>query len=82
MSDTKKVRTLIGKVTSNKMDKTIVVSIIRRVKHPRYRKIIKKITRLHVHDAENECNIGDTVCICEARPFSKTKAWKLVSIIE
>ncbi len=79
---TKKIRILIGKVTSNKMDKTIVVEIVRRVPHRIYKKIVKKTTKIHAHDADNVCNIGDTVKIQETRPYSKTKAWKLVEVIE
>lgn len=80
MSD--KVRTQQGYVTSDKMDKSIVVSIERKVKHPLYGKIIKRHTKLHVHDENNECKVGDLVEIRETRPFSKTKAHTLVSIVE
>lgn len=78
----KKARNLVGIVTSNKMDKTIVVAIERRVKHPLYQKIIKRTTKLHVHDPDNSCEIGDKVRVMETRPISKTKAWKLVEIVE
>lgn len=78
----KKSRTLSGKVISNKMDKTIVVEIIRRVPHPLYKKIVKRNTKIHAHDADNVCNIGDTVKIQETKPYAKTKAWKLVEVIE
>lgn len=78
----KKARNLVGIVTSNKMDKTIVVAIERRVKHPLYQKIIKRTTKLHVHDPDNACEIGDKVRVMETRPISKTKAWKLVEIVE
>ncbi len=77
-----KGKILIGKVTSDKMDKTIVVAIERRVKHPLYQKIVKKTTKLHVHDPENSCGIGDTVKVQETRKLSKTKAWKLLEIVE
>lgn len=80
MSDNIK-KTLTGKVTSNKMDKTIVVEISRRIIHPRYKKVVNKITKLHAHDEGNSCKIGDMVKIVEARPYSKTKAWRLVEII-
>ena len=72
----------IGLVASNSMDKSIVVSIRTRVKHPKYGKIIKKTTRLFAHDEKNECGIGDTVKIMETRPLSKKKCWRLVEILE
>ncbi|MGD9108939.1 MAG: 30S ribosomal protein S17 [Gammaproteobacteria bacterium] len=78
----KKIRTVVGKVTSNKMDKTIVVEIIRRVPHRIYKKIVKRTTKIHAHDADNVCNIGDVVKIQETRPYSKTKAWKLIEVVE
>lgn len=71
-----------GLVTSNKMDKSIVVNIRRIVKHPRYGKFIKKSTRLMVHDEKNECGIGDIVRIMETRPLSKDKSWRLIEITE
>ena len=76
----RKVRT--GKVTSNKMDKTIVVAVVDNVKHPLYKKIIKRTYKLKAHDENNECNIGDTVRVMETRPLSKDKRWRLVEIIE
>jgi small subunit ribosomal protein S17 len=75
-------RTISGKVVSNKMDKSIVVVVERRVKHPVYGKIIKRSTKLHAHDANNDCMPGDEVTIKEVRPLSKTKSWDLVSIDE
>ena len=75
-------KTRTGKVTSNKMDKTIVVAIENHVKHPLYGKIVKKTYKLKAHDEKNECNIGDTVKVMETRPLSKDKRWRLVSIIE
>ncbi len=78
----KTARTVSGRVISNKMDKSIVVLIERRVKHPVYGKIVKRSTKLHAHDANNECNAGDAVTIKEVRPISKTKTWSLVSIDE
>ena len=72
----------IGVVVSNKMDKSIVVKIERREKHPIYGKFIKKTDRFMAHDEKNECNIGDTVRIMETRPMSKNKCWRLVEIIE
>ena len=75
-------KTRTGHVVSNKMDKTIVVVIERRTKHPIYGKFVKKSTRFFAHDEKNECNIGDTVRIMETRPMSKNKRWRLVEIIE
>lgn len=71
-----------GVVVSNKMDKSIVVAVNRKVKHPVYGKFISKTTKLMAHDEENKCNIGDTVIIAETRPLSKNKTWRLVEIIE
>ena len=72
----------IGLVVSNKMDKSIVVAVKRRVKHPIYGKFVNKTSSLVAHDQENTCNIGDTVRISETRPLSKTKNWRLVEIVE
>ena len=69
-------------VTSNKMEKSIVVLVERKVKHPKYGKFVKKSTKFMAHDEKNECNIGDTVRIMETRPLSKNKCWRLVEIIE
>lgn len=82
MSDTKFVRTLTGKVVSDKMNKSIVVLIERRVTHPVYGKIINKSTKIKAHDESNECQIGDLVTIAESRPISKTKSWTLVKVEE
>lgn len=71
-----------GVVVSNKMEKSIVVAIRRKVKHPIYGKFVNKTTKLMAHDEENSCNIGDTVRIAETRPLSKNKAWRLVEVIE
>ena len=76
----RKVR--VGKVVSNKMDKTIVVAIEDHVKHPLYKKIVKDTYKLKAHDEKNECNIGDTVRVMETRPLSKDKRWRLVEIVE
>jgi small subunit ribosomal protein S17 len=73
---------IIGKVVSNKMEKSIVVSVERRVKHPIYGKTLKKTSTFMAHDEKNEANIGDTVQIMETRPLSKRKRWRLVNIIE
>jgi len=78
----KVVRTLSGSVVSNKMDKTIVVLIVRKVKHPLYGKYIKRSTKIHAHDENNACGEGDVVIIAESRPISRTKRWKLHEIIE
>ena len=75
-------KTRTGKVTSNKMDKTIVVAIENHFKHPLYNKIVKKTYKLKAHDENNECNIGDTVKVMETRPLSKDKRWRLVEIVE
>lgn len=72
----------VGIVTSNKMDKSIVVSVERRMKHPKYGKFVKRTKKFVAHDEKNECNIGDTVKIMETRPLSKTKCWRLVEIVE
>lgn len=72
----------IGVVTSNKMEKSIVVAVEKKQKHPMYGKFIKLTKKFHAHDEKNDCNIGDTVRIMETRPMSKTKNWRLVEIIE
>ncbi len=77
-----KRKSRIGKVVSDKMDKTIVVSIETLVRHPLYKKIIKRTTKFKAHDENNECNIGDKVLITETRPISKEKRWRLVKILE
>ena len=75
-------KTRVGKVVSDKMDKTIVVAIVDNVKHPLYNKIIKRTYKLKAHDEENTCKIGDRVRVMETRPLSKDKRWRLVGIIE
>ena len=75
-------KTRVGKVVSDKMDKTIVVAIADNVKHPTYGKIIKRTVKIHAHDENNECGVGDTVKVMETRPLSATKRWRLVEIIE
>lgn len=79
MSD--KIRTLQGKVISNKMDKSITVAIERQVKHPIYGKYIKRTTKIHAHDETNQCNEGDFVAISQCRPLSKTKSWTLAEVV-
>ena len=80
--ETKTLRTLTGRVVSNKMNKTIAVEIERLVKHPRYGKYIRRTTKLLAHDEANESREGDTVTIAECRPLSRSKNWRLVSVVE
>ena len=75
-------KTRVGIVSSDKMDKTIVVAIEDNVRHPKYGKIVKRTVKIHAHDEENACGIGDKVAVMETRPLSKTKRWRLVRIIE
>ena len=83
MEETRNLRKVrVGKVVSDKMDKTVVVAIVDNVRHPKYGKIIKRTVKIHVHDEKNECGIGDTVSVMETRPLSKTKRWRFVEIIE
>ena len=76
----RKVR--VGMVVSDKMDKTVVVAIEENVKHPKYGKVIKRTVKIHVHDENNECKVGDKIEVMETRPLSATKRWRLVNIIE
>lgn len=82
MTERSNKKAFIGIVTSDKMDKTISVSIERRVRHPLYGKYVKKTTKLMAHDEKNECAVGDTVRIMETRPLSRNKRWRLVEIME
>ena len=83
MSTTESVkRTKMGRVTSNKADKTVTVMLVRQVKHPLYGKYIKRSTKVHAHDEDNSCGEGDLVTISECRPLSKTKSWLVVEILE
>ena len=75
-------KTRVGKVVSDKMDKTIVVAIEDNVKHPKYGKVVKRTVKLKAHDENNECHVGDTVKVMETRPLSKDKRWRLVEIME
>ncbi len=75
-------KTRVGKVISTKMDKTVVVAIEDNVRHPKYGKILKRTTKIHAHDEQNACNVGDKVSVMETRPLSATKRWRLVEIIE
>lgn len=74
------IRTFEGKVISDKMNKSIVVLVERRVQHPKYGKFVKRSTKIHAHDSENQCRVGDIVVIKECKPISKTKAWELLEI--
>ena len=80
--ESKLVRTLTGQVVSDKMDKSAVVLVERKVRHPLYGKYIRRSSKLHVHDANNECRQGDTVTIQQCRPMSKTKSWTLLEVVE
>ena len=83
MTEGRKMRKVrVGKVVSNKMEKTIVVAIEDNVPHPKYGKIMKRTVKIHAHDENGVCNIGDKVAVTETRPLSKTKRWRLVEIIE
>ncbi|MCW2277807.1 30S ribosomal protein S17 [Heliophilum fasciatum] len=82
VSEQKERKTLIGKVVSDKMQKTIVVAVEERIQHPLYGRTVKKTKRFKAHDEENVCKIGDTVKIVETRPLSKEKRWQLVEVIE
>ncbi|MHB1153640.1 MAG: 30S ribosomal protein S17 [Eubacteriales bacterium] len=75
-------KTRTGKVVSDKMDKTIVVAIVDNIKHPKYGKVMHRTVKVHAHDENNECGIGDKVSVMETRPLSKTKRWRLIEIIE
>ena len=81
-AEQKVARTVSGTVVSDKMDKTITVLVERKVQHPLYGKVIRRSSRLHAHDEDNSCRIGDVVTVSECRPLSKTKTWMLESIVE
>ena len=82
MSEAKTVRTLQGKVVSDKMDKTVTVLVERKVKHPLYGKVIRRSSKVHAHDEQNQYGIGDVVVIAETRPLSKTKSWVVTEVVE
>jgi len=82
MATEQAIRTVQGRVISDKMDKTITVAVERKVKHPIYGKFIKRTTKLHAHDETNQCHEGDLVSVRECRPLSKSKTWMLVDVIE
>ncbi|XOZ33270.1 30S ribosomal protein S17 [Halomonadaceae bacterium KBTZ08] len=81
-NETGNTRTLNGHVVSNKMEKTVVVKVERREKHPLYGKYVKRSTRIKAHDEDNQCSVGDFVTIAESRPLSRNKAWTLVNVVE
>jgi len=78
----RRARTLVGRVISDRRDKTITVLVERRIRHPLYHKYVRRSSKLHAHDEANTCNVGDLVMIQQCRPLSKTKAWRLQSVIE
>ena len=83
MTETRELRKVkVGKVVSDKMDKTIVVAIEDNVRHAKYGKIVKRTVKIHAHDEKNECGVGDKVAVMETRPLSKTKRWRIVRVIE
>ena len=82
MSERNMRKTMVGKIVSDKMDKTVVVAIQDNVKHPLYKKIVKRTVKFKAHDENNACNVGDRVSIMETRPMSKDKRWRVVEIIE
>jgi len=82
MENRKQRKTLVGRVVSDRMDKTVTVSVERLVQHPVYKKIIKKTSKIYAHDEENQCKVGDKVKVMSTRPLSKMKRWRVVEIIE
>lgn len=82
MAEYKKRKSYIGRVISDKMNKTVVAAVTRRIAHPRYNKVVNRTTKFKVHDEKNECKVGDLVKFIETRPISKDKRWKLLEIIE
>jgi len=81
-SEDRKQRSVVGRVVSNKMDKTVTVRLERLVKHPLYGKYVRRSSKVHAHDADNSCNEGDTVRIEQTRPISKSKAWQVIKVVE
>lgn len=81
-SEDRKQRSVVGRVVSNRMDKTVTVRLERLVKHPLYGKYVRRSSKVHAHDADNNCNEGDTVRIEQTRPISKTKAWQVIEVVE
>lgn len=82
MSESKVIRTLVGKVVSDKMDKTVTVLVERKVKHPIYGKVVRRSKKFHAHDESNQYQVGDVVVIAESRPLSRTKTWVVTSLVE
>jgi small subunit ribosomal protein S17 len=82
MGESKKRKSYIGRVISDRMDKTVVAAVTRRIAHPRYNKVVNRTTKFKVHDEKNECKIGDLVKFIETRPISKDKRWKVLEILE
>jgi small subunit ribosomal protein S17 len=82
MGESKKRKSFIGRVISDKMDKTVVLAVTRRIAHARYNKVVKRTTKYKAHDEKNECKIGDVVRVIETRPLSKDKRWKVLEIVE
>jgi small subunit ribosomal protein S17 len=82
MGESNKRKSFIGRVVSDKMDKTVVLAVTRRVAHSRYNKVVKRTTKYKAHDEKNECKVGDMVRVIETRPISKDKRWKVLEIVE
>ncbi len=82
MGESKKRKTYIGRVISDKMDKTVVLAVTRRIAHARYNKVVKRTTKFKAHDEKNECKVGDVVRFIETRPISREKRWKVLEIVE
>ena len=82
MGESKKRKSFIGRVISDKMDKTVVLAVTRRIAHARYNKVVKRTTKFKAHDEKNECKVGDMVRVIETRPLSKEKRWKVLEIVE
>jgi small subunit ribosomal protein S17 len=82
MGESKKRKSFIGRVVSDKMDKTVVLAVTRRIAHSRYNKVMKRTTKYKAHDEKNECKVGDMVRVIETRPISKDKRWKVLEIVE
>ena len=82
MGESTKRKSFIGRVVSDKMDKTVVLAVTRRIAHSRYNKVVKRTTKYKAHDEKNECKVGDMVRVIETRPISKDKRWKVLEIVE
>ena len=75
-------RNFIGEIVSDRMEKTVVVKLVRRIQHPVFKRVVKRITKLKAHDEKNECRVGDKVLVMETRPLSKDKHWKVIKVVE